>query len=138
MVVMSRQRAQELGLKPLGVFRSYGVAGVDPDVMGIGPVEAVPKALKYAGITLDQIDLVELNEAFASQSLYVIRELGIDMNKLNVNGGSIALGHPFGCTGVYLTTKLLNEMQRRESKFGLVTMCVGGGQGAAGVFEREA
>lgn len=137
MVVMSREKAQELGLEPMGIFRSYGVAGVAPDLMGIGPVEAVPKALKYAGISLDQIDLIELNEAFASQSLYVARTLGFDMSKLNVNGGSIALGHPFGCTGVYLTTKLLYEMRRRESKYGLVTMCVGGGQGAAGVFERE-
>jgi acetyl-CoA acyltransferase len=137
MVIMSREKAQELGLKPMGVFRSYAVAGVDADIMGIGPVEAIPKALKYAGISLDDIDLIELNEAFASQALYVVRTLGIDMNKLNVNGGSIALGHPFGCTGVYLTTKLLYEMQRRGSKYGLVTMCVGGGQGAAGIFERE-
>jgi acetyl-CoA acyltransferase len=134
-VIMSRERAQELGLKPMAVFRSYGVAGVDPDIMGIGPVVAVPKALKAAGITLDQIDLIELNEAFASQSLYIVRTLGIDMSKLNVNGGSIALGHPFGCTGVYLTTKLLHEMARRGSRYGLVTMCVGGGMGAAAVFE---
>jgi acetyl-CoA acyltransferase len=97
----------------------------------------VPKALKYAGLTLDQIDLIELNEAFASQSLYVVRTLGIDMNKLNVNGGSIALGHPLGCTGVYLSTKLLYEMGRRKSRYGLVTMCIGGGMGAAGIFERE-
>jgi len=97
----------------------------------------VPKALKNAGISLDQLDLIELNEAFASQSLYIVRELGIDMNKLNVNGGSIALGHPLGCTGVYLTTKLLYELARRKARYGLVTMCVGGGMGAAGIFERE-
>ena len=136
-VVMSREKAAELGLKPLAVFRSFGVGGVDPDIMGIGPVVAVPKALKYAGVSLGQIDLIELNEAFASQSLYVIRQLGIDMKKLNVNGGSIALGHPLGCTGVYLTTKLLYEMARRKARYGLVTMCTGGGMGAAGVFERE-
>lgn len=136
-VVMSREKAGELGLKPMGVFRSYGAGGVDPEIMGIGPVVAVPKALKYAGVSLEQIDLIELNEAFASQSLYVIRELGMDMNKLNVNGGSIALGHPLGCTGVYLTTKLLYEMARRKARYGLVTMCAGGGMGAAGIFERE-
>lgn len=136
-VVMSRDKAKQLGLKPMGVFRSIGVAGVDPDIMGIGPVYAIPKALKSAGISLDQVDLIELNEAFASQSIYVVRKLGIDMNRLNVNGGSIALGHPLGCTGVYLTTKLLYEMERRKAKFGMVTMCIGGGMGAAGVFERE-
>ena len=136
-VVMSREKAEKLGLKPMAVFRSYGVGGVDPEIMGIGPVVAVPKALKYAGISLSQIDLIELNEAFACQSLYVIRELGLDKNKLNVNGGSIALGHPLGCTGVYLTTKLLYEMARRKARYGLVTMCVGGGMGAAAVFERE-
>jgi acetyl-CoA acyltransferase len=112
------------------------VAGVDPDIMGIGPVFAIPKALKYAGISLDQVDLIELNEAFASQSIYVVKTLGIDMNRLNVNGGSIALGHPLGCTGVYLTTKLLHEMARREARFGITTMCIGGGMGAAGIFER--
>ena len=136
-VVMSREKANELGLKPLGVFRSFGVGGVDPEIMGIGPVVAVPKALKSAGITLDQVDLIELNEAFASQSLYVVRELGIDSTRLNVNGGSIPLGHPLGCTGVYLTTKLLYEMERRDARYGLVTMCIGGGMGAAGVFERD-
>ena len=136
-VVMSREKANDLGLKPLAVFRSFGVGGVDPEIMGIGPVVAVPKALKYAGITLDQVDLIELNEAFASQSVYVVRELGIDMNRLNVNGGSIALGHPLGCTGVYLTTKLLHEMERRSARYGMVTMCVGGGMGAAGIFERD-
>ena len=136
-VIMSREKANELGLKPMGVFRSFGVGGVDPEIMGIGPVVAVPKALKSAGITLDQVDVIELNEAFASQSLYVVRELGIDPTRLNVNGGSIALGHPLGCTGVYLTTKLLYEMERRNSRYGLVTMCIGGGMGAAGVFERD-
>lgn len=136
-VVMSREKAKELGLKPMAVFRSYGVGGVDPEIMGIGPVVAIPKALKCAGISLDRIDLIELNEAFASQSLYIIRELGIDVKKLNVNGGSIAIGHPLGCTGVYLTTKLLHEMPRRKARYGLVTMCVGGGMGAAGIFERE-
>jgi acetyl-CoA acyltransferase len=136
-VIMAREKANELGLKPMGVFRSFGVGGVDPEIMGIGPVVAVPKALKNAGVTLDEIDLIELNEAFASQSLYVVRELGIDMSRLNVNGGSIALGHPLGCTGVYLTTKLLHEMERRNARYGLVTMCIGGGMGAAGVFERD-
>jgi len=136
-VVMSRERAKELNLNPMAIFRSYAVVGVDPELMGIGPVVAVPKALKYAGITLDQIDLIELNEAFASQSLYVVRELGIDVGRLNVNGGSIALGHPLGCTGAYLTTKLLYEMESRKARFGLVTMCIGGGMGAAGIFERE-
>lgn len=136
-VVMSKGRAKELRLKPMATFRSSAVAGVDPEVMGIGPVVAVPKALKYAGITLDQVDLIELNEAFASQSLYVIRTLGLDTNKLNVNGGSIALGHPLGCTGAYLTTKLLYEMADRKARFGLVTMCIGGGMGAAAIFERE-
>ncbi|RLC93251.1 MAG: acetyl-CoA C-acyltransferase [Chloroflexi bacterium] len=136
-VVMSEERAHQLGLRPMASFRSYGVAGVDPDIMGIGPAEAVPKALRSAGMSLDQIDLIELNEAFASQSVYVVETLGIDMSKLNVNGGSIALGHPLGCTGVYLTVKLLYEMQRREASFGLVTMCIGGGMGAAAVFERQ-
>jgi acetyl-CoA acyltransferase len=136
-VIMSREKAKELGLKPMAVFRSFGVGGVDPDIMGIGPVVAVPKALKYAGLSLDQIELIELNEAFASQSLYVVRTLGIDMNRLNVNGGSIAIGHPLGCTGAYLTTKLLYEMERRNARYGMVTMCTGGGMGAAGIFERD-
>ena len=136
-VVMSREKAKELGLKPMAVFRSFGVGGVDPEIMGIGPVVAVPKALKAVGMTLDQIDVIELNEAFASQSLYVVRTLGIEMGRLNVNGGSIALGHPLGCTGAYLTTKLLYEMERRKARYGMVTMCTGGGMGAAGIFERE-
>jgi acetyl-CoA acyltransferase len=135
-VVMSREKAKQLGLKPMAVFRSFGVGGVDPEIMGIGPVVAIPKALKYAGIALNQVNLIELNEAFASQSLYIVRTLGIDMKRLNVNGGSIALGHPLGCTGVYLTTKLMHEMQRRKARYGMVTMCTGGGMGAAGVFER--
>lgn len=137
LVIMSRERAEELETKPMAVFRSYAVAGVDPEIMGIGPVEAVPKALKYAGIKMEDVDLIELNEAFASQALYVIRTLKMNPEKVNVNGGAIALGHPFGCTGAYLTTKLLHEMEARDSRYGVVTMCVGGGMGAAAVFERE-
>jgi acetyl-CoA acyltransferase len=135
-MVMSAERAQELGLKPIGVFRSFAGGGVDPDVMGIGPIAAVPKALKLAGLTLDDIDLIELNEAFASQALYVIRHLGMDEEKVNVKGGAIALGHPMGCTGARLTITILNELARRGGRYGLVTMCVGGGMGAAGIFER--
>ncbi|AUM66810.1 acetyl-CoA C-acyltransferase [Brevibacillus laterosporus] len=134
-LVMSREKADELGIKPIAKFHSFAVGGVDPDVMGIGPVVAVPKALKQAGLSLQDVDLFELNEAFASQSLAVIRELGIDAEKVNVNGGAIALGHPLGCTGAKLTVSLLNEMKRRQSKYGVVTMCIGGGMGAAGVFE---
>ncbi len=136
-VIMSRDRARQLGLIEKGVFRSYAVGGVPPEIMGIGPVVAVPKALHLAGISTEQVDLMELNEAFASQSLYVIRTLGIDPEKVNVNGGSIAIGHPFGCTGAYLTTKLLYEMEHRNARFGVVTMCVAGGMGAAAVFERD-
>jgi acetyl-CoA acyltransferase len=136
-VIMTREKAKELKLRPMGVFRSMGVGGVDPEIMGIGPVVAIPKAVKFAGISLDSVDLFELNEAFASQSIYILRALGIDPAKLNVNGGSIALGHPLGCTGVYLTAKLLHEMERRKSRYGVVTMCIGGGMGAAAVFERE-
>lgn len=135
-LVMSADRALELGLRPLGVFRSFAVAGVDPDIMGVGPVAAVPKALHLAGISLDDVDLIELNEAFASQSLHVIRTLGMDEEKVNVNGGAIALGHPLGCTGAKLTVSMLNELERRQGRYGLVTMCIGGGMGAAGVFER--
>jgi acetyl-CoA acyltransferase len=135
-VVMSESRAKELGIQPLGRFVAYATAGVPPEVMGIGPVEAVPKALRLAGLRLEQIDLIELNEAFAAQSLAVIRELGLDPAKVNVNGGAIALGHPLGCTGSKLTATLLYEMQRRGSRYGMVTMCVGGGMGAAGIFER--
>lgn len=135
-LVMSAERAQQLGMEPLGVFRSFAVAGVDPDIMGVGPIAAVPKALKLAGLTMDDIDLVELNEAFASQALYVIRHLGMDEAKVNVNGGAIAVGHPMGCTGSRLTVSILNELARRQGRYGLVTMCVGGGMGAAGIFER--
>ncbi len=137
-LVMSADRAAELGLKPIGIFRSFAVAGVDPDVMGIGPVAAVPKALKKAGLSVSDIDLVELNEAFASQSLHVIRTLGLDEQRVNVNGGAIALGHPLGCTGARLTVSILNELQRQQGKYGLVTMCIGGGMGAAGIIERPA
>ena len=134
-VVMAAERAQELGLKPLGRFLAFAAAGVPPEVMGIGPVAAIPKALQMAGLKLDQIDLIELNEAFGVQSLAVIREAGLDPAKVNVNGGAIALGHPLGCTGAKLTATLLHEMKRRASRYGLVTMCIGGGMGAAGVFE---
>ncbi|RAP28334.1 3-ketoacyl-CoA thiolase [Brevibacillus laterosporus] len=134
-LVMSREKADELGIKPIAKFLSFTVGGVDPDVMGIGPIVAIPKALKQAGLSIQDVDLFELNEAFASQSLAVIRELGIDAEKVNVNGGAVALGHPLGCTGAKLTVSLLNEMKRRESKYGVVTMCIGGGMGAAGVFE---
>jgi acetyl-CoA acyltransferase len=136
LVLMSRQRAEKMGVKPLATFRSYAVAGVPPEIMGVGPAYAVPKALKLAGLTLDQIGLIELNEAFASQSLYVIKKLGMNMDIVNVNGGAIAMGHPLGCTGAKLTTTLLYEMRRRNVRYGLVTMCIGGGMGAAGVFER--
>ncbi|MDQ2807113.1 MAG: acetyl-CoA C-acyltransferase [Chloroflexota bacterium] len=134
-VVMSRERADALGIKPLARFVSYAVAGVPPEIMGIGPVAAIPKALKLAGLTLDDIDLIELNEAFAAQALAVAQQLGIDPAKLNVNGGAIALGHPLGCSGAKLTVSILHEMQRRNARYGLVTMCVGGGMGAAGVLE---
>ena len=134
-VVMSRERAEELGLKPLMRFVSYAVGGVPPEIMGMGPVVAVPKALKLAGLKLDDIDLIELNEAFACQALAVMRELGIDDERTNVNGGAVALGHPLGASGAKLTVQLLGEMRRRGARYGLVTMCVGGGQGAATVFE---
>ena len=135
-VIMSDDRAAALGLKPLLRYLSFAYAGCMPEEMGIGPVYAIPKALKMAGLTLDQIDLFELNEAFAAQSLAVIKTLGIDRDKVNVNGGAIALGHPLGCTGAKLTATLLREMDRRKARFGMVTMCVGGGMGAAGIFER--
>jgi acetyl-CoA acyltransferase len=134
-VVMSAERAQALGIPPLARFVSYAYAGCLPEEMGIGPVYAIPKALKMAGLPLDQIDLIELNEAFAAQALSVIKVLGLDMAKVNVNGGAIALGHPLGCTGAKLTATLLQEMKRRKAKYGMVTMCVGGGMGAAGIFE---
>ena len=134
-LLMSRAKAEELGLEPRLAFRSFAVGGVGPDVMGIGPVVAIPKALELAGLTLDDIDLIELNEAFASQSLAVIRALGLDEAKVNVNGGAIALGHPLGCTGAKLTVQIMHEMERRNARYGLVTMCIGGGMGAAGIFE---
>lgn len=134
-LVMSAEKAEELGVQPIAKFRSFTVGGVDPDVMGIGPIVAIPKALKMAGLRLEDIDLFELNEAFASQAVAVIRELGLDPEKVNVNGGAIALGHPMGCTGTKLTISILNELKRRGGKYGIVTMCVGGGMGAAGVFE---
>ncbi len=134
-LVMERRRAEALGLKPLVAFRSFAVGGVPPEIMGIGPVVAVPKALKLAGLSLDQIDLIELNEAFAAQALAVIRQLEMDLNRVNVNGGAIALGHPLGCTGAKLTVQIIHELRRRGARYGMVTMCIGGGQGAAGVFE---
>jgi len=134
-VVMSAERAKALGVKPMARFIAFAYAGCDPEEMGIGPIHAIPKVLKMAGLTLDQIDVIELNEAFAAQSLAVIKVLGIDPSKLNVNGGAIALGHPLGCTGAKLTATLLREMPRRNAKYGMVTMCVGGGMGAAGIFE---
>jgi len=134
-MVMSAEKANALGLKPLVRFVSFAVGGVPPELMGIGPVVAIPKALKLAGLTLNDIDLIELNEAFAAQSLAIIRTLEIDESKVNVNGGAIALGHPLGCTGSKLTTQLIYEMGRRKSKYGMVTMCIGGGMGAAAVFE---
>lgn len=135
-VVMSAERARALGLEPLGRFVAYATAGVEPERFGIGPVPAIRKVLKMAGLTLDQMDLVELNEAFASQVIACLRELPIDPDRLNVNGGAIALGHPLGCTGAKLTATLLYEMRRRRARYGLVSMCVGGGMGAAGIFER--
>ncbi|MEM7349110.1 MAG: thiolase family protein, partial [Chloroflexota bacterium] len=134
-VVMSREKADELGLAPMARFVSFAVGGVRPEIMGVGPVAAIPKALKYAGLTMEDIDLVELNEAFAAQALAVIREMEMDIEKVNVNGGAVALGHPLGATGAKLTTQLLYEMKRRESRYGMVTMCIGGGMGACGIFE---
>jgi acetyl-CoA acyltransferase len=134
-VVMSAGRAAALGIKPMARFVAFSYAGCDPEEMGIGPIHAIPKVLKLAGLSLDQIDLFELNEAFAAQSLAVLKVLGIDPAKVNVNGGAIALGHPLGCTGAKLTATLLREMPRRKAKYGIVTMCVGGGMGAAGIFE---
>lgn len=136
LLVMEGDRARQLGLAPLGRFVAYATAGVEPERFGIGPVPAIRKALRMAGLTLDEIDLVELNEAFAAQVLACLRELPIDPDRLNVNGGGIALGHPLGCTGARLTTSILYEMRRRSARYGLVTMCVGGGMGAAGIFER--
>jgi acetyl-CoA acyltransferase len=134
-VIMSREKAEQLGLEPWMRFVGFGVAGVAPEVMGIGPIKAVPKVIERTGIKLDDIDLIELNEAFASQSLAVIRKLELDVEKINVNGGAIALGHPLGATGAKLTVQIMHEAKRRKAKYVMVTMCIGGGMGAAGVFE---
>ncbi|NGP88525.1 acetyl-CoA C-acyltransferase [Fodinibius halophilus] len=134
-MVMSQEKADELGLQPIAKYHGFSVAGVPPEIMGIGPVEAVPKVLKQTGMDLNDIDLVELNEAFAAQSVAVIRELGLDEEIVNINGGAIAMGHPLGCTGAKLTTQILHDLQRLDKQFGMVTMCVGGGMGAAGIFE---
>ena len=134
-MVVSEKMLKELGVEPIARLRSYAVAGVPPRIMGIGPVEAIPKALKLAGLKQEDLHLVELNEAFASQSIAVIRETGLNPDIVNVNGGAISIGHPLGCTGAKLTVQILNELKRRDQKYGLVTMCVGTGQGAAGVIE---
>lgn len=134
-IVMSQEKAEELGLQPMARYVGFSVAGVAPEIMGIGPVEAVPKVLKQTGLNLTNVDTIELNEAFAAQSLAVIRELGLDEEIVNINGGAIAMGHPLGCTGTKLTTQLLYDLKRLNKRFGLVTMCVGGGMGAAGIFE---
>jgi len=135
LMVMSEEKAVQMGLKPLVRFVAFASAGVEPELMGIGPIAAIPKALKVAGMKKEDIDLFELNEAFAAQSLAVLRTLDLDQSKVNVNGGAIALGHPLGCTGAKLTTQLIYEMARRKSKYGMVTMCIGGGMGAAAIFE---
>ncbi|HEX6182687.1 MAG TPA: acetyl-CoA C-acyltransferase [Pyrinomonadaceae bacterium] len=135
-VVMSDERARQLNLKPLARFVAYATAGCPPEEMGIGPVHAIPKVLKVAGLKLEDIDVIELNEAFAAQSLAVVKTLGLDPDRVNVNGGAIALGHPLGCTGAKLTATILRELERRGGRYGMVTMCVGGGMGAAGIFER--
>ena len=134
-VVMSAERAKALGIKPLARYVSFATAGYKPEEMGLGPVFTIPKALKMAGLKLSDIDVIELNEAFAAQSLAVIKEAGIDPEKINPNGGAIALGHPLGCTGGKLTATILRELKRRNARYGMVTMCVGGGMGAAGIFE---
>ncbi len=134
-VVMSAERAKALGIKPLARFVAFATAGYKPEEMGVGPVYAIPKALKMAGLKLDDIDVIELNEAFAAQSLAVIKEGGLDPAKVNPNGGAIALGHPLGCTGAKLTATIIRELKRRNARYGMVTMCVGGGMGAAGIFE---
>ena len=134
-MVMSGEKVKELGLKPLARFVTYAVAGVPPGIMGIGPVSAIPKALKQAGLKMEDIDLIELNEAFACQALAVVRECPLPAERLNVNGGAIALGHPLGASGAKLTVSILHELKRRKGRYGLVTMCVGGGMGGAGIFE---
>jgi acetyl-CoA acyltransferase len=133
---MSKRRARQLGLKPRARLVSFAAGGVPPEIMGIGPAVAIPKALAMAGVKLSDIDVIELNEAFAVQALAVIRQAGLDLERVNPNGGAVALGHPLGCTGAKLTATLLSEMERCQARYGMVTMCVGGGQGAAGVFER--
>jgi acetyl-CoA acyltransferase len=135
-VVMSAEKAEELGAKPLARFVAYATAGCLPEEMGIGPIYAIPKVLKMAGLTMDDIEVIELNEAFAAQSLAVIKLLEMNPEKINPNGGAIALGHPLGCTGAKLTASILREMERRNARYGMVTMCVGGGMGAAGILER--
>ena len=137
-IVMSAERARALGVKPMALFLGFATAGVPAEIMGIGPAYAIPKALKLAGLTLDQIDVIELNEAFAVQALSVIQEAGLDLARINPNGGAIALGHPLGCTGAKLTASILRELERRKARYGMVTMCIGGGMGAAGIFERVA
>ena len=134
-MLMSSERAEQLGVEPMGIYRGFSVAACEPDEMGIGPVFAIPRMLENAGVHQDDVDLWELNEAFASQCVYCRDELGIDNEKYNVNGGSIAIGHPFGMTGSRLTGSILRELKRRNQKYGVVTMCIGGGQGAAGLFE---
>ena len=134
-VVMSAERAKALGITPLVRYVSFATAGYKPEEMGLGPVYAIPKALKLAGLKLSDIDVIELNEAFAAQALGVIKEAGLDLERVNPNGGAIALGHPLGCTGAKLTASIIREMKRRKSRYGMVTMCVGGGMGAAGIFE---
>lgn len=136
-LLMTRERAQKMGLPIQGVFRSFAVTGVEPNVMGIGPAVAIPEAVKKAGLQLSDIDLFEINEAFASQAVYSVKKLGLTWDNVNVNGGAIALGHPLGCTGARMTATLLNEMGRRKSRFGIVSMCIGSGMGAAAVFEKE-
>ena len=135
-LVMSRRKADELGLKPIARYLGFAVGGVAPEIMGIGPIEAIPKVLKQTGLNLKDIDLIELNEAFAAQSLAVIREVGLDPEKVNINGGAIAMGHPLGCTGAKLTTQILHDLHRLDKRYGMVTMCIGGGMGAAGIFEK--
>ncbi len=134
-LVVSEKMLKELGVQPIAQLRSYHVAGLEPRVMGVGPIYAIPRALERAGLKQDDIDIIELNEAFASQSVAIVNHLGLDPNKVNVNGGAIALGHPLGCTGAKLTVQMMNEVKRRKAKYGMVTMCVGTGQGAAGIFE---
>ena len=136
-LLMSKEKAKELGLKPMATFRFYAVEGCEPEYMGMGPSVAIPKVMKISGMSLDQMELIELNEAFAAQAIYCIRELGINEEIVNVNGGAIALGHPLGCTGAKLTTQLIYEMEERKLRWGLVSMCIGFGMGAAGIFERE-